>query len=284
MAWSLLFWLTGWLCLLSRLRYSGPGAPLAWPINIPWPWWPVVTAALFAGAALAAWRGRRTLRDRSARRAWLELWALLTIALGYEWAILGAFAFRPWDIAFLAGFAVVLVVLLIREPGSPREMGLGLANFLPAIKWLAVPTLLVVAACFLIGGLAGAELDGRKLVVSLLTYPLYALVQLTVLLVLVAGRLQRTGARRGEVIVVTSAVFALVHWPNGVVMLGCFLMGLLWVSVYLRRPNLLAAALSMGLAATAFARALPVTWTQNMRTGPIYVERGLEWKQHPPRE
>jgi hypothetical protein len=206
----------------------------------------------------------------------------LTVALGYEWAFLPAFDYRPVDIVFLVALAGVLAWLLIRDSRSLAQMGLTVRGLRPAMQRLAAPTLLVLGACALIGWAAGAKVDMAKLGVSLLTYPLYALAQLILLLVLLVARLERMNASTVSILIVAPGIFALVHWPNGPLMTGCFLMGILWTGLHLRRPQVLACALSMGLAATAFARLLPVQWTQNMRTGPIYVQRGLEWRHQPP--
>jgi hypothetical protein len=282
LAWALLFWTAGWISLLARLRFSQEAAALAWPVLGASPAWPIFPAFCLTVAVLTGWLDRRILADKAARRAFLELLALVTVALGYEWAFLPAFDYRVVDVVFLIVLAGVLVGLLIRDSRSLAQMGLRLRGLTPAIRWLALPTLLAVGGCGLVGWAAGAQIDTRKLLVSVLTYPFYALAQLIVLLVLLTGRLEKMKASGASILLVTAGMFALVHWPNGPLMAGCFLMGLVWTGVHLRGPQVLACALSMGLAASGFARLLPVQWTQNMRTGPIYVRRGLEWQRHPP--
>ena len=121
-----------------------------------------------------------------------------------------------------------------------------------------------------------------------LAYPLYALAQLLVFQSFLVPRLRRLGASGASLIAVAACMFALLHWPNRLVMAACIVGAGVWTWAFIRRPNICALALSMGLAAMAMYNAMPREigpWsTHNLRTGPIYVQRMIEWRQSHPKE
>jgi hypothetical protein len=281
-AWALLAWSGGLIMLLARLRYGGEAAALAWPVGGTWVAWPMAPIACFVAALVLLWRGRSALRRRDACPAFVQLWLLATAVFGWQWAFLPPFNYRGIDLAFFSVLLAALAGMLLTDRRGARRMGLRGRHFLANIKWLAGPTLGVLAGCYLLGRWYSAPIETDEVWISLLTYPLYAFVQMLFMIVAVTGRLERTQASRATIVFVTAGLFALIHWPNGPLMAGCFLMGLLWTGLFVRIPNLYAIALSMGLAATAWTQFLPVTWTQNARVGPIYVERGLQWQRHGP--
>ena len=60
--------------------------------------------------------------------------------------------------------------------------------------------------------------DSKRVTVSLLTYPAYALLQLAAFLVLPSIPLQVLGMSRRAIAIVCATMFALIHWPNPAVM------------------------------------------------------------------
>jgi hypothetical protein len=101
-------------------------------------------------------------------------------------------------------------------------------------------------------------------------YPLYALAQLALVLALPYPRLARLCGASAAVVVCV-VLFALVHWPNAALMAATALGMAFWAAEYRRGRPLVALALSMGLAATAFTQLLPHAVTAHMRVGPGYV-------------
>jgi hypothetical protein len=123
--------------------------------------------------------------------------------------------------------------------------------------------------------LAGGDLhDGRTLAVSLATYPLYAAVQLALVLGVTWPSLRRLGDRSTAPAVTAAALlFALVHWPNPLLMALTGLGMLLWAREYGRGRPPWHLAVSMGLLATLAAQGLPDPWTEHMRAGPGCVRQ-----------
>jgi hypothetical protein len=123
-----------------------------------------------------------------------------------------------------------------------------------------------------LGRALGGFDDLLAIALSLLLYPLYAALQLTLLLVLPWPSFMAACRGRWAAAVAAAAVlFALVHWPNPLVMALTAAGMLLWATEYRQGRPLAALALSMGLLATLAAQGLPTHLTRHMRVGPAMV-------------
>jgi len=276
MVWSFFLLNLGVILLTVRLRYASEGIEYASPVPAPsWAWFPAAAAAGALAVILAA-ANRWRLSQAPARRAFAEL-MLLPALLAYEWGALPPKGWRVVDWVVITAFVAIGIACIVRERRTLAERGLTVANFASAAKMLAVPTAVMVAVPIVAACFVGTDFEWNRMGVSLAGYPFWALAQLMVFQVFLVPRLHALGASSVSTALMAGGLFALVHWPNGILMAACAPAGVVWTAVYLRRPNVPALALSMGLAAAAFANALPrESVTRNLRTGPIYVERFLE--------
>lgn len=146
----------------------------------------------------------------------------------------------------------------------------------------ALPDVLVLALPLLLGWWLSdgdmQNLDTGRVGYSLLVYPLYALLQLSIFLAIPATRLKAMGIPRWAIIFTCALVFALAHLPNPVLMLVTGLAMLAWAGQFLRGRSLIALALIMGIAATGFRYAVPAHYHQELRIGPDYIEKRIEVK------
>jgi len=279
MPWVLLCINVSVVMLAARLRYAGGGLAHAGPVSIsPQLWWWLIggvgAAGLIAGVA-----DRRRLLDRDARVALAELLVAFVAFFVIEWAVLPAYQkqFRAIDYAAI-GLGLALVAWLFwRDRRNVARWGVGGKNFLPAALLLAAPTIVFIAVPLAARQFVGGRIEPRRLLLALATYPVYALAQLGLFQVFLVGRLRRISDSAAAVTIVSAGMFALVHWPNGLVMIACAGPAAVWTLVYLKRPNLYALAISMGLSAAVLANVLPREEVlKNMRTGPIYVQRLID--------
>ncbi len=269
---------------LSALRYPPPASRFATPALQPGGPWPLGIAATLAllGGLLGIGEIRRA-RRRTANVAWIESLAVSASLLAIIWLLPAKPRHFGWAGWFcLAGWAGLAVGLFVRHRTDRRDLLGRLRAVGPLPRSLAVWTAVLAAGPIMAGLVLDVPIDLAKLAVSLLTYPLYAILQMGLFLVFLMPRLRRMGLEAGERAAAAPWLFAILHWPNGPVMLATLIGGFVWAAFYVRRTHLLWLALSMGIAASCFTRFLPHTFTQNMRTGPIFVERGLEWHRFGP--
>ncbi len=256
---------------VNLARTSLAERPFAAPFPLPAAWWPPVVAALAAVAAVVV---AMAVRDARAHRrgTWL-LDVLLVPGVAVAWIAARPAATGP---AATDGVALVVVgalVLVIARRTPPRPDSLasrrGLAALTAGRAWRVAHG---VALVVLLGAAVAthAHPDGKALLVSLATYPWYALVQLALVLALPWSRLSALAGPRAAVVTCV-VLFALMHWPNPALM-GLTALGMaLWALEYRRGRPLWALALSMSLLATIWAQLLPHDWTQHMRVGSGYT-------------
>ena len=117
---------------------------------------------------------------------------------------------------------------------------------------------------------------GGTILTAIALYPLYALFQLSVFMLIPATRMQKMGYSSRAIAISCAVVFSLLHWPNPLLMVVTGLAMLLWTRQFLRGRSILALALVMSLAATGFKFMLPQQWSWEMRIGPDYIEKRAE--------
>jgi hypothetical protein len=94
-----------------------------------------------------------------------------------------------------------------------------------------------------------------------------------VFLVLPLAYLRREGRSAGTAILVCALLFAMLHWPNPLLLLLTAGAMAVWVRLYQRGASLLSIALCMGALGALFAQGVDGDLTGHMRVGPGYVLR-----------
>jgi len=265
-----------WLLVCLALLCGGLAVTLA-PGEMVWAW-PVpggaasaalwtrpVALALAVVAALLLAIAVNFAKTGGRARPWAELVLYFGGLFGFVWWVLGPGL--PGPAQWIAGGVLLLAAAWLKfrlrrpRPAPP-----------PARTWLWADALLILAPVA-VGLALGHRPEGPSVWVSLLFYPLYAGVQLLVFLVVPADRLQILRATPRVAAAACAGLFALIHWPNPVVMLITALAMALWAAQYRRGRPLWQLALVMGLAATTTTQFLPDSATRHMRVGPRYVRQ-----------
>lgn len=104
----------------------------------------------------------------------------------------------------------------------------------------------------------------------LVTYLGWAFVQQAGLQTFLTRRMQAIFISPWLVSGATALTFALIHFPNPVLVPLTFAAGAFWSWSFQRAPNLYALALSHAWLAIAARYCLPVAWTHGLRIGPGY--------------
>ena len=267
---------TAWVLACAAATLAGVAVGLApaeqaraWPLPLALPGAAAASGPLAAFVAAAALLAMVAAAGHARARRWESLFAGLILVypllLAGLWLVLGAGP--PGKAAWTAGglLAAALAWLLRRGPHT-----LPPAERVATLRWLPID-LAMIGLPVALGLLARTPLDGRAVLVSALLYPGFALLQLTVFLVIPARRLRAMGAGVGGTALACALVFGLLHWPQPAVLALTMGAMAVWAAAWLRGRPLWQLALVMGWSATTATQFLPDAWTGHMNVGPRAV-------------
>ena len=212
---------------------------------------------------------------------WLEWVSLHLLVFASIWVILPASIAPAWVWLLGAGLLGGTIVFAMRSNLAPGDTSgrahsryfFSRRNALSDSLFVILPLL---AGYWATRGFA-LHVDGRTILTAIALYPVYALFQLSVFLLVPATRMQKMGYSSRAIAISCAVVFSLLHWPNPLLMAVTGLAMLLWARQFLRGRSILALALVMGIAATGFKFMLPQQWSWDMRIGPDYIEKRAEF-------
>lgn len=195
-------------------------------------------------------RGIAVLRE-SLRGRGFELGAVVVTAAGF---VVFGLSFLYIGVASVFWLSYVLARYRWDRDVFAR-WGFRRAGFRRAMR-LTLPFAAVgLGFCLLYGLVSDAALWSRDLVMLLVMYPPWGVVQQFLVVALVAENLIAFGRGRiGEpaVVVITAALFAAIHIPEYPLVPATFFLGLVTTSVYFRTKNLWVPGLFHGWFATLF--------------------------------
>jgi Type II CAAX prenyl endopeptidase Rce1-like len=215
----------------------------------------------------------------------LEVASVVFSVLITVWGIIPMHPPQPWMAAIPGSLAVALMINSHRVRGETlRELGFTTKHFIRALQLLVLPTLLACLSFAAIGYLTSSFHRSSHFWSTLLILPLWGTMQQYILQGFIyrrvrslmvdegsqAGRLDKR--RRGVylAIILTAAMFALVHLPNPTLTGLTFVAGLIWTWVYERAPNLFAIGLSHAMMSQILMISLPPWVLESMSVGYKY--------------
>ena len=215
-----------------------------------------------------------TLGQSRVLAAW-EIASVVASTLVAEWAVIASVGANKFWLAVPVGLALALVVCSHRaRHESLRDLGWRFDNFTRAMLWL-LPTMLAGSALLaLVGWYSfGSALRpaGARAGWEVWGFPVWGvawgLLQQYVLQAFVNRRAQHVWGRGAASVLLTAAVFALLHLPNPGLAAATFLGGLMWSFVYQRAPNLPALALSHAAMTWVLVSTIPPDALRGLRVG-----------------
>ncbi|HET8899957.1 MAG TPA: hypothetical protein VFN09_14410 [Rhodanobacteraceae bacterium] len=231
-----------------------PAPALAWALAALW-------LVLLVNLLASEWRGRHN-----------KALALLQIAA----------VCLPWLILAigLQSLQTASPALLVSVLGATVYAVLSAARLRPAVwhladrntgswLWAFAPAAL---ALLWAGTAAGSVTPRWPDLPHALTYAGWALLQQTLLLAVVASRWQGLLPSRYAAALATAVLFALLHTPNGMLMLLCLAAECWWAWGFLRQRALLPVALAHALAALALESVMPGLPLRSLEIGARFLQ------------
>lgn len=258
----------------QQIPWAWP-APNGWQINPQW--LGLLAATIGSLAAILTVFSIRSVYRQAQLGTGLEWVSLHVLVFSCIWVILPATISPAWFWLLGATLLTGTLVLAIRssnalevEPGStPSHYFFSRRNALSDCLFILSP---LIAGYWATQGF-GLQAAGGTILFSVVLYPLYALFQLCLFLLIPATRMQKMGYSARAIAISCALVFSLLHWPNPLLMAVTGFVMLIWARQFLRGRSILALALVMGIAATGVRFMLPQAWTGEMRIGPDYIEK-----------
>jgi hypothetical protein len=168
-------------------------------------------------------------------------------------------------------FPVWLVLSFLFHKDSLKSLGWRADNLPSAFKYSSMIFLPCLIGLVIIGIFLGAwQRSFQFLLVPrhFFGYTAFCVVQQIGLNSLFTNRLLSATDNHIQVGLLAGAIFALLHWPNPVLVPVTFVGGFLMSWLFARERNILSLAVWQGILGTVVWWAFPVAWHHAMRVGP----------------
>jgi CAAX prenyl protease-like protein len=168
-------------------------------------------------------------------------------------------------------FPVWLIASFVLHKDTPQSLGWRVDNLWVATKRSAAVFLLCILAVLVLGFiLGGAHRTVQPLLVPrrFFGYMSFCLMQQVGLNSLVTNRLLAAVDGPVRVSLIASTLFALLHWPNPVLVPLTWIGGILMSWLFAKERNILPLAVWQGILGTLVWWAFPLAWHHAMRVGP----------------
>jgi uncharacterized protein len=154
----------------------------------------------------------------------------------------------PFILFTLVAWSIYAYLRWKSEPTVLHYWGFRTDNINRVLRLLRPLGLITVAAFFVIGNIRNSLNLTWHIFPILITYPVWGTIQQFLCVGLVAGNLQhmRRPVNKQLIILQTAIFFSLVHYPNLWLMIGTFVLALVYSACYLRERNLYALGLIHG--------------------------------------
>jgi hypothetical protein len=194
-----------------------------------------------------------------------EAFAFCIFVAWYIWQLQDGFRLS-WIV-----FPVWLASSFLLHKDSLKSLGWRADNLASAVKYSSMIFAPCLFGLVVIGIFLGAwHRSFQSLLVPrhFLGYTAFCVVQQIGLNSLVTNRLLAAIDNRVQVALLAGALFALLHWPNPVLVPVTFVGGFLMSWLFAKERNILSLSVWQGVLGTVVWWAFPVAWHHAMRVGP----------------
>lgn len=216
-----------------------------------------------------------SLSDRT-----LAIWEMASVASSValaEWMLVSATGFNKFIIAVPIALAVLLMIVSHRTRAEGlRDLGFRFDNFLPALRLLVIPVVVVAGVVLLVAWTTNTPLDflrwfrQRNFALQMTFSFGWGLAQQYVLQGFLNRRAMIVLGRGWLSVLLVAAVFGLLHLPNPWITAITFIAGVIWAAIYQRVPNLFALAITHSVMTWFIVSTLPGSILRHLRVGVGY--------------
>jgi Type II CAAX prenyl endopeptidase Rce1-like len=198
-------------------------------------------------------------------------------------AFAGFIAWFIWELQDSARYAwlvfpVWLIATFILNKDTPQTLGWRVDNLWSATKRASMVFAPCALAIAVVGPAVGGEHHALQHVLlpsRLFGYMAFCLLQQVALSSLVTNRLLAATDSPMRALFVTGLLFALLHWPNPVLVPLTFVGGALMAWLFWKDRNILPLVVWQTILGSLIWWAFPIAWHHSMRVGPgFYRFRG----------
>lgn len=178
----------------------------------------------------------------SPRRKKLEIGAVIATAVG-KFIFMDFLAWKfPFILVVIIGWSAYVMFRWKADPEILVQWGFRMDNFSTVLRRL-IPFAVISVASFFVIGIWRQTLNlSWHIIPVLLLYPIWGTIQQFLLIALVAGNCQDLLATKGHsrniTVLISAGLFAAVHYPYYWLMLGTFVLAIIYGFSYLRSRNL----------------------------------------------
>lgn len=184
---------------------------------------------------------------------WFEICAVIATAI-LKFIFIDWLNLRAVYIVLICLFWLIYIYSKYkRNPESILQWGIQKQHFKQTFLFLLPFAIVCIAGIGLYGYLSGVYILSWHILPILLMYPLWGLIQQFIVAGLISGNLKSIRNPRFynyQIILLTSLLFSLVHYPNGILMLFTFIMQWIFTYAFLRWKNIWPLGLYHGWIAT----------------------------------
>lgn len=176
----------------------------------------------------------------SDKRRNLELLAVVITALG-KFLFMDYLNWKfPYIAAAVLGWTGYIIYSRIKEPENLIRWGFRKNNFREAWSRVLPAAIIALIICFTIGYINGTLNISWHIIPILVLYPLWGIIQQFLLIGLVVGNLSDTPGRKLKdihIILISSLLFGVIHYPWAWLMLATFLLALFYSFIFTKVRN-----------------------------------------------
>lgn len=171
----------------------------------------------------------------------LEIFAVVITGIG-KFIFMDYLNWRlPYVIVAILGWSGYVYYRYKKDKNVLKDWGFRSDNFKPVIKLILPFAVISILSFFIIGYVQGTINITWHIVPLLITYPIWGSIQQFLTIGLLAGNLKdfkTIKLKKSLIILITAIFFSVVHYPSVWLMIGTFILALIYSYIYLKAKNI----------------------------------------------